>query len=447
MSVRAGSDVSHANRHPGSRGGAFTMMRARCCAVVVVLGITASGARAQEVDLAPAEIVGAYRSGAGGLFLVGSASSAGITVRDLEDGVRGRFVPAGEDRYEQDGTSLRVHREQGRITAIEVAAPGATSRLLRRLPLRFAEVTWASDGSTIAGTLVLPAGDGPYPLIIAQPGSSWQTRYNEHGMFTALTFAASGIAGLAYDRRGFGGSDGEQLVPFARTAADLASGVDAMRLRFDLNPRQVGVFGLSQGGWIAPLAQTMTDGIAFLVLVGAAGSTPARQEIQRAVNTLRAEEFPESDVSTIRELQQTAFHYAATGEGWDDYVAARSRAVGKSWLRRVYAPAEPGAGNWMWGRLNGHYNPLPALLALQVPVLALWGEYDLNVDPEVNRAIFEVALDAARSRDHTLLIVPAADHELETASSPRDALATRPFVPGVFERMIEWVRQRTAARH
>lgn len=422
------------------------MILARCCAVVVMLGMTVTGAHAQEVDLAPAEIVGAYRSGAGGLLLVGAASAAGITVRDLEGGMRGRFVPAGEDRYEQDGISLRVQRSAGRITAIEVAAPRATSRMLRRVPLRFDEVAWNSDGATITGTFVIPAGDGPYPLIIAQPGSSWQTRYNEHGMFTALTFAASGIAGLAYDKRGFGGSGGEQLVAFARTAADLAAGVDAMRLRFDVNPRQVGVFGLSQGGWIAPLAQTMTDGIRYLILVGAAGSTPARQEIQRAVNVLRAEEYPDSDVRAIRELQQTAFHYAATGEGWNDYAAARSRADGKSWLRRVYAPPDPGAENWTWGRLNGYYNPLPALLALRVPVLALWGEFDLNVDPEVNRAIFEVALDAARSFDHTLLIVPAADHELETASSPRDALATRPFAPGVFERMIEWVRQRTAAQ-
>jgi uncharacterized protein len=422
------------------------MMNARCPAVVVVLSMTVSAAHAQDLDLAPAEIVGAYRSGAGGLFLVGSASSAGITVRDLEHGMRGRFVPAGEDRYEQDGVSLRVQRSAGRITAIEVVVSGATSRRLVRLPLRFEEVTWNSDGATITGTLVIPADDAPYPLIIVQPGSSWQTRYNEHGMFTALTFAASGVAGLAYDKRGFGGSGGEQLVAFARTAADLAAGVDAMRLRFDVDPRQVGVFGLSQGGWIAPLAQTVTDGIAFLVLVGAAGSTPARQEIQRAVNVLRAEEYPEADVRAIRELQQTAFHYAATGEGWDDYAAARSRADGKAWLRRVYAPADPGAENWMWGRLNGHYNPLPALLALRVPVLALWGEFDLNVDPEVNRAIFEVALDAARSPNYTLLIVPAADHELETASSPRDALTTRPFAPGVFERMIEWVRQRTATR-
>lgn len=47
------------------------------------------------------------------------------------------------------------------------------------------------------------------------------------------------------------------------------------------------------------------------------------------------------------------------------------------------------------------YRPPAGDGPLRVPVVALWGEFDLNVDPQVNRAIFEVALDAARSRDHT----------------------------------------------
>jgi pimeloyl-ACP methyl ester carboxylesterase len=405
---------------------------------VLLMATAAPTASAQRPDMAPGELVGAYMAD-GGVVLVGSASAEAITVRDLDGGLRGRFVQVEPDRFEQDGVTLMVRRDRGAITGLEIGATGATSRVARRIPLRFEEVRWSSAGTDLTGTLVLPPADGPFPLMIAQPGSSWQTRYNEHGMFTALTFAAHGIAGLAYDKRGFGGSGGEQLVAFSTTAADLAAGVEAMRLRFDLNPRKIGVFGLSQGGWVAPLANTMTDGIRYLVLVGAPGTTPARQEIQRAVQVLRAEGYPGVDVEAIREFQEIAFRYGSTGEGWQRYVAARNAAEGKPWLRRVWSPAEPGAGNWMWGRLNGDYNPLPALLALRVPVLALWGEFDLNVDPEVNRSIFEVALDAAGNPDHMLVIVPDADHELEAAISPAAALETEPFAAGVWDRIVEWL--------
>ncbi len=411
---------------------------------LLLLALVVPAASAQDRNLAPTEIVGAYRTANGGLFLVGAASDEAISVRDLEGGLRGRFDQTDKDRFEQDGASVGVRRVDGRIVALEIAKSGLASRSATRVPLRFEEVQWTSAGTELTGTLILPSGDGPFPLVIAQPGSSWQTRYNEHGMFTALGFAAHGIAGLAYDRRGFGGSGGERLVAFTTTAADLAAAVEAMRLRFDLNPRHIGVFGLSQGGWIAPLAHTMTDGIRYIMLVGAAGTTPARQEIQRAVQVLRAEDYPATEVEAIREFQEIAFHYGSTGEGWQRYLAARSRAEGKGWLRRVWSPAEPGADNFMWGRLNGDYNPLPALLELRVPLLALWGEFDLNVHPEVNRSIFEVALDAAGNRDHTLVIVPEADHELEAATSPRAALATEPFASGVWDTMITWVQQRVA---
>ncbi|MEX0690506.1 MAG: alpha/beta hydrolase [Gemmatimonadales bacterium] len=406
----------------------------------------AADVSAQTRDTVLPNIVGAYRSASGALFLVGSASADAIHVRDLQGGLRGRFALTAPDRFELEGVTVRVLRDEREIVGLEIAAPSVAARVAERVPLRFEEVGWTSAGTGLAGTLVLPSGEGPFALVIAQPGSSWQTRFNEHGMFTALTFAAHGIAGLAYDKRGFGASGGEQLVEFRTTAADLAAGVEAMRLRFDLNPDHIGVFGLSQGGWIAPLANTMTDGIRYLVLVGAPGTTPARQEIQRAMQVLRAEEYPAVEVEAIREFQEIAFRYGSTGEGWQEYLAARSRAEGKGWLRRVWSPLEPGADNWMWGRLNGHYNPLPALLEVRVPVLALWGEFDLNVHPEVNRSIFEVALEAAGNRDHTLVVVREADHELEAATSPRAALATEPFAPGVWDQMMAWLQQRVRQR-
>lgn len=111
-------------------------------------------------------------------------------------------------------------------------------------------------------------------------------------------------------------------------------------------------------------------------------------------------------------------------------------------LRYVWSPADPDPDNFLWGRLNGAYNPLPALLFLDEPILALWGEYDVNVLPEIHRSIFEVALDAAGNRHAELDIVPAADHVLQAAGSRDPSSVEDRYAPGVWERMADWMEER-----
>lgn len=275
-----------------------------------------------------------------------------------------------------------------------------------RIPLTFETIAFTSGDVTLEGTLVLPEGDGAHPVVVIQPGSSWILRESAESLETAITFAAYGIAGLAYDKRGYGSSSGATLVSFEVTASDAAAAAEALTDRFDVNPDWIGIWGLSQGAWIAPLAAMRSDAIRYVVLVGAPGTSPARQEIQRARTRAIAERLPPEDVEAVTRFQELSFRYGDTGLGWEEYARARAAAEGRPWLRWVWAPTAPGFDNFGWGRLNGSYNPLPALLALREPVLALWGEHDVNVEPEVHRSIFEVALDAAGNRDFTLRIVP-----------------------------------------
>ncbi|CAN5771488.1 hypothetical protein BH20GEM1_BH20GEM1_13140 [soil metagenome] len=146
------------------------------------------------------------------------------------------------------------------------------------------------------------------------------------------------------------------------------------------------------------IRRSSSDAIRFLVLVGAPATSPARQEIQRAHAKAEAEGLTESDVEAVGRLQELSLSYGHTGRGWEEYAAARAAAEGRPWLRWVWSPREP--------------------------VLALWGEHDVNVDPEVHRSIFEVALEAqvATSR---------------ASGDVRDRIA-----PGVWRTMVECVRER-----
>ena len=417
----------------------------------LLLGLLlASSLRAQDdprgaYDADLEELVGAYRLPGGNPVVVRLAHGGGLVARDLETGLLVVLERRGPDRFGSGDSVIArfVPDRDGKAREIRWTRSGQSEIAAPRIPLRFETVGFASGEASLEGTLVSPAGDGPHPAVVVQPGSSWILRESAESLETAITFAAYGIAGLAYDKRGYGASTGATLVSFDTTADDAAAAAGALVNRFDVNPDWIGIWGLSQGAWIAPLAAARTDAIRYVVLVGAPGTSPARQEIQRARARATAEGLAPEDIQAAGRFQELSFWYGETGLGWEDYAAAREAAEGSPWLRWVWSPTEPGFDNFGWGRLNGYHNPLPALLVLREPILALWGEHDVNVDPEVHRSIFEVALDAARNPDYTLLIVPDADHVLQTATSRASASARDRIAPGVWPTVIQWVVERT----
>lgn len=395
---------------------------------------------------ATAEYGGIYTVSDGSPMIIAPVNDTLVRYRDLDSGLIGVVARVEPDRFTSEAASFEFERTgAGEISAAAWKLAEGVGGRGRRRTVSGEPVSWRSGDANLSGILVLPDGEGPHPVMIVQPGASWTTRYSSNTLETAYTFAAYGIGALAYDRRGWGGSTGEQLVSFETSARDLAAGVEFLGSRFDVNPRHLGVWALSQGAWIAPLAGSMTERIAVYVLVGAPGTSPARQEIQRAGALLEAKGFPESEVEAIRSFQNISFNYSVTGEGWPEYARARARAEDKGWLRYVWSPKEPGSDNFLWGRLNGYYNPLPSLLELDEPVLALWGEHDVNVLPEVHRAIFEVALDAAGNRDFTLEIVPGADHVLQETTSRAPEDVEDRFASGVWQRMATWILRRSGA--
>lgn len=380
----------------------------------------------------------------GDMLVVAPVSDTLIRFRHFPSGLLGDLKKIDDDRFEGDAGHIEFERSaDGGVNRARWSLGGGTvAGAGARRDLRPEPVSWSSGEATLHGELILPSSTAPRCVVVVQPGASWTTRYSSNALETAYTFAATGIAALAYDKRGWGESSGERLVAFRTSAEDLAAGAEMLAGRFDVDATRIGVWGLSQGAWIAPLAGTMTDRIRWFVLVGAPGTTPARQEIQRAGALLAATGRPPGQVGAIRRFQELSFRYSLTGRGWTEYLAAREVGERQDWLRYVWSPAQPGPDNFLWGRLNGAYNPLPALLVLDEPILALWGEQDVNVLPEVHRSIFEVALDAAGNRFTELEIVPAADHVLQAASSRDPSSVEDRYAPGVWERMADWMEER-----
>jgi dienelactone hydrolase len=135
--------------------------------------------------------------------------------------------------------------------------------------LRIEEVEFASHGVTLSGSIVFPDKQPAQAAVVFIHGSGKQTR----NLDWARRFAREGIVALVYDKRGAGKSGGEyegnQSVS-EKNIALLADDAVAALLKLSSHPSlkgiPVGLTGISQAGWIAPVAAENSHLARFLVL-------------------------------------------------------------------------------------------------------------------------------------------------------------------------------------
>ncbi len=316
----------------------------------------------------------------------------------------------------------------------------------QRLPITFVEeeIRFQNGDATLVGTLVKPDGPGKHPAIVFTHGSGNQTRTEDFYRSRAYLFARHGIAALIYDRRGKGASTGGgDNISFQLLADDALAGVRALKTRPDINAKQIGVSGFSQGGYVSPLAAMRSRDVAFVIVGSAPGITPDEQNDFNVENTLRAKQVPEASISAVLALRRRVSEFQHSGKGNKlELEAEINRLRGESWFKNALLPE---------GALEPHsqttkeflsFGPAPVWEKVRVPVLSMWGAMDSLVPAEKSRAIFEGALRKGRNKDYTLRIFPMAGHGLPIIRGQREPWDWPRLAPGYQELMLEWLTRR-----
>ncbi|WP_327091453.1 hypothetical protein OIE66_12655 [Nonomuraea sp. NBC_01738] len=268
--------------------------------------------------------------------------------------------------------------------------------------LSSAEVAFTgSGGLALHGTVLLPEGaTAPLPGMVLVHGSG--TGVSRKKLMTEATaFAHQGLAVLIYDKR----SQGYSLTQRSYTAlADDAIGaVGALRAAKGVDPGKIGVWGLSEGGWVAPLAATRSRDISFVVTVGGNAMEPLRQQTWAVAAGLRkagvSGALPDRSVSALYRL------LAGTGQFPEPYYDAQAT------LGRVTQP-----------------------------VLGIWGADDLLTPPQETPGLLVKGLSHDR---YTLRFFPGADHAAHL--TPDGGVTRSPeLAPGYAEAVGSWVREVTS---
>ena len=340
-------------------------------------------------------------------------------------------------RFEPADSSAPVHT----LRWEEGDGPARTARRVE--DHRAQDVSFRNGDTRLAGTLMMPPSVGPHAALVLLHGSGPQDR---NGTLPFARFLVRhGITILAGDKRGVGASQGDwRTASFDVLAGDALAAVAFLRSRPDVDGKRIGLLGVSQGGWIGPLAASRSRDVALVVSVSGPGVSPAEHMLDMIEAELRLSDTPEAEIEEALSLTRLALQYGRTASGWDQYAAALARSRDRSWLPYLRLPTDAKDAQWEQHRLFYHYDPAPALASLRCPVLAMFGGKDSGVPAEKNRSRWREGLARGGHREHALIVVPAANHvmfEAQTGSMFEIASLDR-FVPEYRTILVDWLRQR-----
>ena len=148
------------------------------------------------------------------------------------------------------------------------------------------DVRFTSRDTILAGTLFVPGAGGAHPAVVWVHASGEHERLRYGPVVDA--FVMSGIGFFTYDKRGVGESGGTccpadaedaGIAEFGEQADDALAALEAVRARSEVDPVHVGYLGVSQAGWIVPVAATQSPHVAFAVLVSGATVTTGEEQL------------------------------------------------------------------------------------------------------------------------------------------------------------------------
>lgn len=299
----------------------------------------------------------------------------------------------------------------------------------------------------LGASLWYAPGARQHPTIVLIHGADDETR--EMG-FLIPYFVSHGLNVVAYDQRGTGESTGSwQFTGPNSKADDVVAVLQKIKSDPAVNAHQIGVWGFSNGGWVAPIVATRFP-LAFMILKSASSETIVENVLYEIGQALREHDrFTPRQVSDALDFERTMFLALETNSNWSAAGAALNAAKNQPWFPYMRIPpgmtAPPPSPMLSALRAALIYDPTATLQRVRTPTLALFGAIDKNVDSADSAARFRKAFNRAGMKDLTIFIFPGAGHTLERSTTGYEDDPSRPerMVEGYPEAMIRWLNARS----
>jgi pimeloyl-ACP methyl ester carboxylesterase len=326
-------------------------------------------------------------------------------------------------------------------------------------PYREEEVTFANAKAqvSLAGTLTLPSGQGPFPAAILIAGSGPHDRDEDvvgHRPFLVLAdhLTRKGIAVLRYDKRGIGKSTGNyDQATTEDFASDATAALDYLKSHREINSKKIGLIGHSEGGLIAPMIASHSSDVAWVVLLAAPGLKGEQIMLLQSELILKAAGFDDDRIAKARDFGLQSYALARKEKDPEVLETKLTELVDSTGMSTTLPPTtlKPQAKlmTSAWFRFFLDYDPIPALNKTQCPVLALNGDKDLQIASKENLAQIEKALQEGGNKDFQTHEFAGLNHLFQhapTGSPTEYGGIQETFAPEALTSVSDWILKHTA---
>jgi hypothetical protein len=159
--------------------------------------------------------------------------------------------------------------------------------------LKYKEIQFDNGDLRLAGMIFVPEGEGPFPVAIIIHGSGTSRRASKWYLSVTRHLQESGIAVLLPDKRGSEKSEGNwRGADFEDLAGDTKAAVEYVRYQELFTPSAIGLIGMSQGGWIAPIVAAEDKDLSFVVSMSGASVTTDKQLLHEEIHNISNYTWP-----------------------------------------------------------------------------------------------------------------------------------------------------------
>ncbi|HLB93858.1 MAG TPA: alpha/beta fold hydrolase [Candidatus Babeliales bacterium] len=321
----------------------------------------------------------------------------------------------------------------------------------------------------LAGTLTLPTMAAPCPAVVLIPGYGPSDRNatfagKQPFKMIADDFASKGIAVLRYDKRGVGESTGDYNNATSRDFADdVKAGIGYLKTDPNINHAQIGLVGISEGGFIAAIVAAESSEVNFVVLLAAAVMSKvddfvAMSSLQMLADGV-SQEFIDHDeklrtqvFTTIKQAYSPEITENKLRQLVNNYLVELTEAEIKEAEKTPFAFKATNAEqmiktfNSTWYRYFLSCDPAEFLKQIRVPVLALNGDLDWISAPSITFPIMEKAFITGNVKDYTFIEAPHINHMFQvckTGAIAEYSTIKEVISPIVLNIISDWIKSRT----
>lgn len=322
--------------------------------------------------------------------------------------------------------------------------------------------TFEVEGQRLSGLLNMPASGDARGLIIIVHGYG-QTNVVEQNWFYDLRsrFAAMGVSSFVWDKPGNGTSEGvfDPNQPVASSATEVVAAAAYLRQERVPGSDQIGLWGISRAGWIAPLALAQDADLAFWISVSGVDAKESFGYLLKSNWQLKG--YDALTIDRLLSEWRRGTELTVNGGRFEDYLAATESyrqdpfvqylsgdvdTVSEEAFRTSQSAAveKPQSFDFETGLALYVEDFGPLLQTLDIPILALFGEQDMSVDWQSTKTLYEDTIGQNPDANLTIKTFPNANHNLHVSQTGGfeemiSILGSHEMAPGYYDTMLDWL--------